>query len=257
MLYPLSILSLLLLALIHLSSGHDSRYSDGDGDGDGGRDSDSDPHAPRHPAVPFATRAFWMRRASEALAEQGSPCPFAAFGTVIVNHTDLSDGPRGRAVCYGVNSQRETGNPTLHGEIVGINNCSAILTDPAGEHRLTPAEALAAFATLSLYTNAEPCPMCAAAIRWSGFSECIFGTSIATLIAKGWRQIDMAAQEVLGRAGDLPSSTRLVPSVLTNETDPYFLWQYDEAYPCPRGCQRTSSGSSCAVGASRRGLGKL
>ncbi|KAK6584481.1 hypothetical protein PZA11_002705 [Diplocarpon coronariae] len=153
MLYPLSILSLLLLALIHLSSGHDSRYSDGDGD------SDSDPHAPRHPAVPFATRAFWMRRASEALAEQGSPCPFAAFGTVIVNHTDLSDGPRGRAVCYGVNSQRETGNPTLHGEIVGINNCSAILTDPAGEHRLTPAEALAAFATLSLYTNAEPCPM--------------------------------------------------------------------------------------------------
>ncbi|PBP20526.1 cytidine and deoxycytidylate deaminase zinc-binding region [Diplocarpon rosae] len=35
----------------------------------------------------------------------------------------------------------------------------------------------------------------------------------------------MAAEEVFDAAGDLPSSTRLVQKVLTNETDPYFLWQ--------------------------------
>jgi tRNA(Arg) A34 adenosine deaminase TadA len=45
------------------------------------------------------------------------------------------------------------------GEISAINNCSAILTDPEGEHKLSPLEALEEFKKLSLYTNAEPCPM--------------------------------------------------------------------------------------------------
>lgn len=56
-----------------------------------------------------------MRRANEALGElSGSPCPFAAFGTVIVNHTN-SDG-LGELVCMGVNENSLTGNPSLHGE---------------------------------------------------------------------------------------------------------------------------------------------
>jgi hypothetical protein len=45
------------------------------------------------------------------------------------------------------------------GEISAINNCSAILTDPEGEYKLSPSEALDEFKKLSLYTNAEPCPM--------------------------------------------------------------------------------------------------
>ncbi|PVH85613.1 cytidine deaminase-like protein [Cadophora sp. DSE1049] len=248
MLYPVSILSIILLALIHLTSGHQNHTHI--------------THSPHHysytnDTIPFSTRAFWMRRANAALGELDSPCPFAAFGTVIVNHTDLSEGPRGKAVCYGVNSNRKTGNPTLHGEMAGINNCSTILTDPEGEYKLSPAEALLAFSTLSLYTNAEPCPMCASAIRWSGFSECIFGTSISTLIEKGWGQIDIAAEEVFEKSGDLSSSTKLLKEVLTNETDPYFLWQYDETYPCPKGCERTSSGSSCAVVAKKRAAWEL
>ncbi|KAG4438125.1 hypothetical protein IFR05_006405 [Cadophora sp. M221] len=241
MLYPLSILSIILLALIHLTSGHQNHSHEA--------------HKPHHPhhypyendTIPFSTRAFWMRRANAALRELDSPCPFAAFGTVIVNHTDLSKGPHGKAVCYGVNSNRKLGNPTLHGEIAGINNCSSVLTDPEGDYKLTPADALLAFSSLSLYTNAEPCPMCASAIRWSGFSECIFGTSIATLTDNGWGQIQITAEEVFDEAGDLPSTTKLIREFLTNETDPYFLWQYDETYPCPSGCERTASGSSCAV----------
>lgn len=61
--------------------------------------------------IPFSTRAYWMRQANLALP---SPCPFAAFGTVIVNHTDTSG--LGELVCTGANSGATTGNPTLHGE---------------------------------------------------------------------------------------------------------------------------------------------
>jgi hypothetical protein len=57
-----------------------------------------------------------MRKANSALAELHSPCPFAAFGSVIVNHIDLSDGPYGKLVCYSVNQNAQKGNPTLHGE---------------------------------------------------------------------------------------------------------------------------------------------
>jgi len=181
-----------------------------------------------------------MRRANAALAELDSLCPFGAFGTVIVNHTDLSEGPFGKEVCIGVNSVL-SGNPTLHGEIAGINNCSKILTDPAGEYRMTPKDALLALHKLSLYTNAEPCPMCASAIRWSGFAECIFGTSIPTLIAKGWSQIDISAEKIFANANGLPDQTRLIQGVLANETDPYFSWQFDAGYPCPEGCARKSN----------------
>lgn len=65
--------------------------------------------------IPFATRAYWMRQASLALP---SACPFAAFGTVIVNHTDdaSSNGGLGQLICTGANSGSTTGNPTMHGE---------------------------------------------------------------------------------------------------------------------------------------------
>jgi methylaspartate ammonia-lyase len=45
------------------------------------------------------------------------------------------------------------------GEIAAITNCTNILTDPNGKFRLTATEAAAAFTDLSLYTNAESCPM--------------------------------------------------------------------------------------------------
>lgn len=45
------------------------------------------------------------------------------------------------------------------GEIAAIQNCTAILTDPNGRYNLTGTQAIAAFADLTLYTNAESCPM--------------------------------------------------------------------------------------------------
>lgn len=151
--------------------------------------------------------------------------------------------------------------------MAAIKNCTDVLTDPLGPYKLTPAEALEAWAELSLYTNAESCPMvrrrtetpslvedldeekltmdlqCASAIRWTGFREYIYGTSIDTLIRAGWGQIRVASIDIFRQSADLPSQTRLMGEVLTNETDPYFLWQYDPEYPCPAGCSR--GGESC------------
>ena len=59
------------------------------------------------------TRSHWMRQANQALADVlGTPCPFAAFGTAIVNHTGHG---LGNLICIGANTNPETGNPTLHG----------------------------------------------------------------------------------------------------------------------------------------------
>jgi hypothetical protein len=64
--------------------------------------------------VSFETGAHWMRLANQALSDiSESPCPFAAFGTVIVNHTDSANG---KLICMGISESRKTGNPTLHGK---------------------------------------------------------------------------------------------------------------------------------------------
>lgn len=88
--------------------------------------------------------------------------------------------------------------------------------------------------------------MCASAVRWAGFREYVYGTSIETLVAKGWHQIRISSQEVFDRSADLPHSTALLGNVLADETDPYFLWQFDKSFPCPGGCSR-SEGSCHAI----------
>lgn len=45
------------------------------------------------------------------------------------------------------------------GEIAAITNCTAVMTDPDGPFKFTASKAQAAFKQLSLYTNAESCPM--------------------------------------------------------------------------------------------------
>ena len=193
-------------------------------------------------SIPHSTRAHWMRRANQALADLSSPCPFAAFGSVIVNHTGTG---LGEEICIGANSNSALGNPTLHGEIAAINNCSLELQGP--RFNMTPAQSLAAMKTFSLYTNAESCPMCASAIRWAGFREYIYGTSIDYLIEKGWGQIRISSMEIFRQSFDLPGATKFVPEVLTNETDGYFSWQFDPEAPCPAGCARGGSSGGCVA----------
>ncbi len=84
--------------------------------------------------------------------------------------------------------------------------------------------------------------MCASAIRWAGFREYIYGTSIETLIRKGWGQIRISSLDVVRESVDLPHQVRLLGDVLTNETDPSFSWQFDPEVACPKGCGRLSDG---------------
>lgn len=67
-------------------------------------------------SIPYSTRVHWMHKANEALSLLSSPCPFAAFGTVIVNHTATTPDGLGELVCIGINENSKIGNPTLHGE---------------------------------------------------------------------------------------------------------------------------------------------
>ncbi|KIV91770.1 hypothetical protein PV10_06276 [Exophiala mesophila] len=205
--------------------------------------------------VPVESRNHWMRRSVDALAElTGSPCPFEAFGSAIVNHSDTTNSEHGELICIGANSIIQNGNPTLHGEIAAINNCSRILTSEP--YNLVGREALGAFQGLSLYTTAEACPMCATAIRWAGFKDYVYATSLDTLVKQSWPQISLSSSQIFEKASSLPTKTRMVPHVLADETDPLFAWQFNENGKCPPGCRRSRIGEKtnnpAAVGDTKR-----
>jgi len=93
--------------------------------------------------------------------------------------------------------------------------------------------------TLSANTKNQKC---ASAIRWSGFKEYIYATSIETLVSKGWGQILIPSEEVFKRSKGLEGTTVLLPDVLANETDGLFSWQFDGGFKCPEGCVRSTEG---------------
>ncbi|KAJ9609808.1 hypothetical protein H2200_006137 [Cladophialophora chaetospira] len=213
--------------------------------------------------IPLSTREHWMRRAITSLSDlnDGSPCPFAAFGCVIVNHSAVSTGrggvgdvqlgvELGEEVCIGANAIVREGNPTLHGEIAAINNCTKILTDPEGKYKLSGPDALKALGDLSLYTTAEACPMCSSAILYGGFREYIYSTSIPTLRQHNWPQIAIRSTEIFNRSvGRLSAHrTRILGEVLASETEGLFTWQFSEDGECPGGCVREGGGGGCVKG---------
>lgn len=116
----------------------------------------------------------FMRRAIE-LAGNVTELPFASL---------IVDQDTGRILSEGWN--KSSINPTWHGEIDAIN-------------RMVEAGCDWKEKSLALYTTAEPCPMCQAAIHWTGIETVVFGTSIRFLQQLGWKQIDILAEEVAQR----------------------------------------------------------
>jgi len=136
-----------------------------------------------------------MRRAIALTAN----CPDLPFGAVIICRDT------GEVVAEGWN--RSSVNPTWHGEIDAIN-------------RLAESAYPGSASRLALYTTAEPCPMCQAAILWSGIGMVVFGSSIRFLQAQGWRQIDILAEEVVRRSPGW--SCEIVAGVLKADCDALF-----------------------------------
>lgn len=141
-------------------------------------------------------REKYMRRAIE-LAKRVPALPFSA---VLVRDKDSE------IVAEGYN--RSTENPTWHGEIDVLNRCAA--SHPGID-----------WSSLVLFTTAEPCPMCAAAILWAGLRGIVFGSSIPYLQSLGWWQIDLRAAEVLGRTPF--RSCQLIGGVLESECNALFV----------------------------------
>ena len=123
--------------------------------------------------------------------------PSAPFGSI------LFDLETNRVVAEGNN--RTTSNPILHGEIDAINNYAEIGSN---------------WSKLRLYTTAEPCCMCQAAIAWTGIPEVVFGTSIQTLKQFGWNQFDLTAQQVSASANF--ASCNILGGILAHECDQLF-----------------------------------
>ncbi|MBM3807122.1 MAG: nucleoside deaminase [Acidimicrobiia bacterium] len=137
----------------------------------------------------------FMRRAIALTAN----CPGLPFGAVIVR------GDTGEVLAEGWN--KSTINPTWHGEIDAINR----LVDLGhGDDR----------SGLVLYSTAEPCPMCAAAILWSGVGTVVFGSSIRFLVQCGWRQINIPAADVVRRSPGW--SCAIIGGVLERECNDLF-----------------------------------
>ncbi|MEM1108649.1 MAG: nucleoside deaminase [Planctomycetota bacterium] len=125
--------------------------------------------------------------------------PAAPFGAIVV------DPAEDRVLSVGLNDSKR--DPTLHGEIDAIQKAAA-------DH------GRAALQGATLYTTAEPCPMCMTACVWAEIGRVVYGTSIPHLASTGWRQLDLRATEVAERANWSPD--RVVGGVLSDKCDALF-----------------------------------
>ncbi|KAN0027172.1 hypothetical protein ACTFIU_009857 [Dictyostelium citrinum] len=115
----------------------------------------------------------------------------------------------GTFMCLGVN----TGKPNIisHGEIVAINNCTAL-------HGIT------SFTNYTLYTTGEPCAMCASALLWADFKTIVWGTFNSDLLCKiCMSNIPMDSSYIFGRYYGLRAvPPRVIGGVLRTEADAWF-----------------------------------
>ncbi|CZG69053.1 nucleoside deaminase [Legionella pneumophila] len=106
--------------------------------------------------------------------------PMAPYGAIIV-YDDKE------ILLKSVNSAHN--NPLMHGELSVI-------------HRLFENGFDGDVSRLSLYTTAEPCPMCAAAIYWAMIPKVVYGSSISFLHELFGRQIQVGAEEIFSKTPD-------------------------------------------------------
>ena len=96
------------------------------------------------------------------------------FGSVIVKD--------GEVIGKGHNQVIINNDPTCHGEMMAIHAACKKL----GAFDLTGCE---------LYTTAEPCPMCAGAVRWANINRVYYGCNISDTDSIGFRDKQFYEEE--------------------------------------------------------------
>jgi guanine deaminase len=147
------------------------------------------------------THEDWMRRAIALASENVRSCNGGPFGAVVVRNGEL--------VAEGANQVTETNDPTAHGEIVAIRRAATAL------HSFSLAGCV-------LYTSAEPCPMCLAAIHWARLDGFFYGNSAEDTARAGFDDA------LLYREFALPPEERRLQgtSLLQEEAEESFrLWR--------------------------------
>lgn len=115
-----------------------------------------------------------MRLAIEAAKNN----PDSPFGAVIVDKS-------GEVLATAFNEGHK--NPVRHGE-------TAAIYDLAGKSPNVE------WTSLTLYTTAEPCPMCVGAILWAGIPRVVIGTSAETLKRLDMLRTEIPIHEVVSRS---------------------------------------------------------
>ncbi len=137
----------------------------------------------------------FMAETIETAAEN----PIAPYGAIIVyDDKDI--------LLKSVNSAHN--HPLMHGELSVI-------------HTLFNNGFNGDSSKLRLYTTAEPCPMCAAAIYWAMIPKVIYGTSIPFLHELFGRQIQVRAEEIFSKTPHFYQCD-LIGSVMKKECDELF-----------------------------------
>lgn len=127
--------------------------------------------------------------------------PIFPFSAIIV------DNKTGKILCTGLNDIDSSHNPTHHGEIVAISNCSKKYPKLK-------------WSQTTIYTTGEPCPMCEGGVMYAGISKVVYGTSMPWLLKRGYQQSKI-------RAKTLAESTpfyhgKVVGGVLQEKTNALF-----------------------------------
>jgi len=131
------------------------------------------------------------------IAKQNPAAPYGAM--IVYDDKDI--------LLESVNSAHH--HPLMHGELSVI-------------HRLFENGFDGDRSKLSIYTTAEPCPMCAAAIYWAMIPKIVYGASIPFLHELFGRQITVRAKDILSQSPDFYKYD-LIGGLMENECNQLFL----------------------------------
>ncbi|MDZ7805491.1 MAG: nucleoside deaminase [Gracilimonas sp.] len=128
------------------------------------------------------------------LAELAKKRGDGPFGSIIIDEG-------GKAIARAGNTTGTDGTVVHHAEINAIRATEAV----KGKGKLE---------ACTLFTSAEPCPMCAAAIVWSGISTVIYGVSIQAMKEVGIKQIEIDSRSIFSKSDH---EIKVIGPLLENE----------------------------------------